>query len=87
MVLGEELGKKVLDVRDRDEVLEPARGIIYDRNHTELVGNYPVKIVYANQDIFTVNVRAGEGGDNQEKERELRDQVIKNFSHTGTERG
>lgn len=79
LIQREELGKKALDVRGRDEVLEPARGVIYDRNHIELVGNYPVKSVYANPDIFTVKVRAGEGGDNQEKE-ELRDQAIKKIS-------
>ncbi len=68
LVQGGELSRKAAGVRVREEILEPKRGVIYDRNRVELVGNFPVKSVFANPDIFTVQVKAGDGENRQEKE-------------------
>lgn len=80
LVQGEELSRKAADVRAREEILEPVRGIIYDRNHTELVGNFPVKSIYANPDIFSVQIKADEGEDKQKKENALKEKVIKQMA-------
>ncbi|MFZ5631809.1 MAG: penicillin-binding transpeptidase domain-containing protein [Bacillota bacterium] len=80
LVQGEELSRKAKDVRVRDDILEPRRGIIYDRNHIEMVGNYPVKSVYANPDIFSVQVKVAEGGDKEEKEKALKEKVVKQMA-------
>ncbi|MFZ5596917.1 MAG: penicillin-binding transpeptidase domain-containing protein [Bacillota bacterium] len=74
LVRGGELSQKAMDIRTRDEVLEPVRGIIYDRNHNELVTNAPVKSVYANPDIFSV--KAGEGVD----ETQYKEMVMKEIA-------
>ncbi|MCL6610536.1 MAG: PASTA domain-containing protein [Peptococcaceae bacterium] len=68
--------RKAADVRAKEEVLEPRRGIIYDRNRVELVGNYPVKSVYANPDIFSVQVKVEEGGNREEKVKAVKDKVV-----------
>lgn len=80
LVKGAELGRKAADVRVSDELLEPKRGSIYDRNRVELVGNYPVKTVYANPDIFSVSVKSAEGEDKKEKEKAARESVIREIA-------
>lgn len=80
LVQGKELSRKAAEVRGREEVLEPQRGIIYDRNRIELVGNYPVKSIYANPDIFSVQVKVGEGENKQEKERAAREKVVRQMA-------
>lgn len=80
LVQGEELNRKAVDVRARDEVLEPQRGTIYDRNHIELVGNSPVKSIYANPDIFNVRVKVEEGENSQEKEKAVKDKIIREIA-------
>jgi len=80
LVRGEELSRKATDVRASDEIVEPVRGVIYDRNHVELVGNYPVKTIYANPDIFSVRVRLETGENKQEKEKLAKDKVIKQIA-------
>jgi len=80
LVRGEELSRKATDVRASDEVVEPIRGVIYDRNHVELVGNYPVKTIYANPDIFSVRVKTEAGENKQEKERVIKEKTIKQIA-------
>ncbi|MFZ5647046.1 MAG: penicillin-binding transpeptidase domain-containing protein [Bacillota bacterium] len=80
LVRGADLSKKAVDVRASDELLDPRRGSIYDRNHVELVGNYPVKTVYANPDIFSVSVKAGEGEDKREKEETARENAVREIA-------
>ena len=38
----EELGKKALDVEQRERSIKAARGVIYDRNGVVLADNHPV---------------------------------------------
>lgn len=80
LVRGEELSRKAADVRVTDELLEPRRGSIFDRNHVELVGNYPVKTIYANPDILSVSVNVEQGEDKKEKEKAARESVIKEIA-------
>lgn len=80
LVQGEELKRKAADARVRDQVLEPARGIVYDRNHLEMVGNSPVKSIYANPDIFSVQFKTVEGENKEEKEKAAKDRVIKQIA-------
>lgn len=80
LVQGEELHMKAVDVRARDEVLEPQRGTIYDRNHIELVGNSPVKSIYANPDVFSVRVKVEEGENKQEKEKAAKEKVSREIA-------
>lgn len=83
LVQGEELSRKAKEVRVRDDILEPVRGIIYDRNHIEMVGNSPVKSVYVNADIFSVPVRVAEDEDKEQKEQKeqaLKDKVVKQMA-------
>ncbi len=76
LVQGEELNRMAVEVRSKEEVLEPRRGIIYDRNRVELVGNYPVKSIYANPDIFSVQVKVQAGEDRQVKEKAAKEKVV-----------
>jgi len=76
LVQGAELNRKAADVRAKEEVLEPRRGIIYDRNRIELVGNYPVKSIYANPDIFSVQVKVEEGENKEAKEKAVKEKVV-----------
>ncbi|MFZ5642294.1 MAG: penicillin-binding transpeptidase domain-containing protein [Bacillota bacterium] len=82
LVKGEELSRKATEVRAKDEIIEPQRGIIYDRNHIELVGNSPVKSIYINPDIFSFKVPAAEGEDKKEREKAVREKVIREISAT-----
>lgn len=80
LVQGAELNRKAVDVRAKEEVLEPRRGIVYDRNHIELVGNYPVKSVYVNPDIFSVQVRVEDGENKEGKERAAKEKVVRQMA-------
>lgn len=60
IVRGEELSRKSEDRRVKDEILNPVRGIIYDRNHTELVSNLPVSTVYAHPSVIKAPTAKGE---------------------------
>ncbi|MHB8158029.1 MAG: penicillin-binding transpeptidase domain-containing protein [Desulfocucumaceae bacterium] len=80
LVRGEELSRKATEVRAKDEVLDPKRGIIYDRNHIELVGNYPVKSIYLNPDIFSFKAAVSDVADKKEKEKALKEKIVKEIS-------
>ncbi len=45
LVRGDELSKMAAGKRVKDQILEPVRGNIYDRNHNELVTSVPVNSV------------------------------------------
>jgi len=80
LVQGSELGQKAMQVRAGEDVLEPVRGIIYDRNHTELVVNSPAKSVYLNADIFSVAVKNTAGEDKEEKQKAEKERVIRQIA-------
>lgn len=50
VVLGGQLRQEAEEIRNRDILLQPNRGNIYDRNHNPLVTSIPAYSIYANPD-------------------------------------
>ncbi len=76
LVHGKELSMKAMEVRGKDLVLESPRGIIYDRNGVELVANTPVKSIYVNPDIFSIQVKVEEGENKEEKIKKAKAKML-----------
>ncbi|NTW05794.1 MAG: PASTA domain-containing protein [Peptococcaceae bacterium] len=80
LVNGKELSSRALEVRGREVVLEPPRGIIYDRNGVELVINTPVKSIYINPDIFSVQTEISPGESKEIKIRSAKEELLRSIA-------